>query len=140
MSSTGIRTLDGLAARMKHLNARQNVVSQNIANADTPGYRSKDLEEPDFARILGRESADGSMRISRPRVGATPTMVSLGSRVGRADDGRIVPGQIGESKPNGNDVVLEEELLKLGDIQSDYSAAASVYRKSAGLLKVTIGK
>ena len=37
-----------LRERMSWLNARQDVLSQNVANADTPGYTARDLKPLDF--------------------------------------------------------------------------------------------
>ena len=39
-----------LTSKMGWLNERQRVLSQNIANADTPGYTPKDLKPVNFAR------------------------------------------------------------------------------------------
>lgn len=47
------RMAQALAA---HSGARLGVVAENIANADTPGYRARDL--PDFAQVYGGAAAD----------------------------------------------------------------------------------
>lgn len=133
----GISLLDGLAAQMKYLNQRQQVVAENIANNDTAGYRSRDLGAPDFSKVLG-DVGDG--KIAKPSVGATERMAALGSHVsiGGAHEFKI---KNSEEKPNGNNVVVEDELLKMGSIKQDYTAASSLYKKSLGLLKiVTTGK
>lgn len=132
-----IGLLDGLTAQMKYLNQRQQVVAENIANSDTAGYRSRDLAAPDFSKVLGEV---GNEKIARPAVGATDRMSALGSRVsiGGAHEFKI---KNSEEKANGNNVVVEDELLKMGSIKQDYTAASSLYRKSLGLLKiVTTGK
>ena len=135
MSHIGL--LDGLAAQMKYLNKREQVLSENIANADTAGYHSRDLTAPNFSQILG-EMSNGT--IARPTVSATSRMSELGSSVG-VGNGRVVQVKGGEEKSNGNNVVMEDELLKMGSIKQDYSAAASLYKKSIGLLNiVTTGK
>ena len=41
-----------LRERMSWLNQRQGVLSQNVANADTPGYGARDLKAPDFETLL----------------------------------------------------------------------------------------
>jgi flagellar basal-body rod protein FlgB len=45
-----------------------------------------------------------------------------------------------ETKPAGNAVVLEEEMMKVSANQMDYAAATSLYSKSLHLLKTAIGK
>jgi flagellar basal-body rod protein FlgB len=41
-----------ISARMSWLSQRQVVLSQNIANADTPDYQPKDLRVADFTRLV----------------------------------------------------------------------------------------
>lgn len=136
MPGIKIGLLDGLTAKMKHLDRRQQVVASNIANADTPDYRGRDLEKPDFSKVLGEV---GDRKIHRPRVTATSKMAALGSRVGVG--ARTTFNENTEVKLNGNNVTVEDEMLKLGDIRQDYSAASNLYRKSLGLLKIaTVGR
>lgn len=50
-------TLDPIATRIEHymdlLSARQKLVASNIANADTPGYKTRDIEfEREFRSLL----------------------------------------------------------------------------------------
>jgi flagellar basal-body rod protein FlgB len=60
MGFADIPLLNQIKGRMTWLDARQQVVAQNVANADTPGYVARDLKAPtDFARAMredGRES------------------------------------------------------------------------------------
>ena len=59
------------------------------------------------------------------------------SRVGRAGDG----GKSGFlTRPAGNAVNLEDQMLKVSANQMDYAAATSLYSRSLGLLKTAIGK
>ena len=50
--------LDPLAAKLEHymdlLSARQKLVASNIANADTPGYKTKDIDfQTEFVNAMG---------------------------------------------------------------------------------------
>ena len=45
-----------------------------------------------------------------------------------------------QTRPAGNAVSLEEEMLKVSANQMDYAAATSLYSKSLHLLKMAIGK
>ena len=54
----------GIGQAMRHLSERQRVVSQNIANSETPGYKSREVEAPNFSDLLaetggGRSAARG---------------------------------------------------------------------------------
>src|SRR5690606_20271547 len=99
---------------------------------DTPGYRARDVERPDFSKVLGEVSRD--RKVARPSVSATSRMAALGSRVS-VNSGKVVAVQGTEEKMNGNNVTVEDEILKLGEIRSEHSAATNLYRKSLGLLK-----
>ena len=46
------RCFSMLRERMTWLNQRQDVLSQNVANADTPGYVARDLKPLDFDDVL----------------------------------------------------------------------------------------
>ena len=52
MLPTKAALLQLISARMSWLSQRQAVLSQNIANADTPDYRPKDLRATDFSRLV----------------------------------------------------------------------------------------
>ena len=134
---TNIPIIAAIAAKLKHLGARQQVISQNIANADTPGYRAKDLDTPDFGALV--DKASGKPMVGRPHVEASARMRALGASApppagirNRADTF--------ETKPLGNDVILEDELMKLADVQMEYAALTNLYRKQSGLLKLAIGR
>lgn len=130
MPNGGISLLNGLVSRMKYLDRRQGVIAENIANSDTARYRARDVDAPDFSKVLG--ATDG--KIHRPSVGATSRMAELGSRVSFGPRVSLVEGT--EMKMNGNNVSLEDEMLKLGEVRQDHTAASNLYRKSLGLLKI----
>ena len=84
--------------------ARHAVISRNIANFDTPGYRARDV---DFARELKRVLASDAQQAASVH-------------------DRVVPGLI--ERPDGNDVNIDRESLLLGQNQLTYSAALEVAR------------
>ena len=58
MTMPDVPLLSMLKSRMSWLEARQNVLSQNVANADTPGYAARDLKPMDFESLV--KGASGS--------------------------------------------------------------------------------
>ena len=53
MGFTDLPLLSQIKGRLSWLDERQRVIAQNVANSDTPGYVSRDLNRPtDFARAL----------------------------------------------------------------------------------------
>ena len=125
--------LAGIRDRMHNLADRQRVVAQNIANSETPGYKAREVSEPDFASLVG-----GSGMVARPRVELTQRMRSLGA-VQPIGSGVIFDKDITETKPDGNNVTLEDQLLKMGEVQADFTAMTNLYRKQMAMLKTAVG-
>lgn len=109
--------------------ARLSLVSQNIANADTPGYRARDL--PAFAEVW----ANGSgvhLTATRPGHMGAPA----GSLAGRPDESAAM----GAMSPNGNDVSIEDQMMTAAAIRQDHDLALGVWSKSLDMLRSAIGK
>ncbi len=119
-----------LAKRMAWLNERQAVLAQNVANADTPGYKPLDLKPLDF-HGLAREAA-GRATLATTRPG------HLAPRGAKTGIGAPVQQEVLESSPSGNAVVLEEEMMKVGQTRLDYDLAVSLYRKHISLIRVAL--
>lgn len=131
------RLIDGLATAMRHLSDRQKVIAENIANSDTPGYKARTVQEPDFAGMV--DLAAGKGHVARPTVAITSSMAALGAHPPRT--GTTIPDRrISETKPDGNNVTLEDQLLQMGQVQSDFATLTNLYRKQMSLLKTAIGK
>jgi len=123
-----------LSAKASFLQSRHAVLAQNVANADTPRYRPKDLVEPDFASALqARPAAVAPVRLERSRpehLAALPTPPTSPRRQ-RLDGFEIAPA--------GNAVIIEEQLRLLGSTARGYQLATSVYGKYVGLMRTAIG-
>lgn len=126
--------LSGIRERMQNLSERQKVIATNIANSETPGYKAREVEQPSFASLIG-----GSGMVQAPRVELTAAMRSLGA-VQPVGTGLILDKDISETKPDGNNVTLEDQLLKMGEVQADFTAMTNLYRKQMQMLKTAVGK
>lgn len=125
---------------MRELQAKQEVIAQNVANADTPGYQARVLVERDFSDVLSKvANPSGGPKVAKPGIAIPQEMKSLGSPMAARANTRVERSSF-EVKPNGNSVVLEEQLLSLADVQMQYTAMTNLYRKQAGLLKTALGK
>ncbi|GAA0750825.1 flagellar biosynthesis protein FlgB [Sphingomonas sp. ABOLD] len=122
--------------RMQNLSQRQQVIAQNLANSETPGYKSRDVSEPNFGDLL---QGAGGISVAKPRVELTGTMKNLGA-VQPMGSGLVFDKDVTETKPDGNNVTLEDQLLKMGKVQADFSAMTNIYRKQMVLLKTALGK
>jgi flagellar basal-body rod protein FlgB len=120
-----------LRQRMNWLHQRQDVLSENVANADTPNYVARDLKPLDFEQALSGAAGKPSLATTNVRhIALTP------SRAGTFED-HEAPDQ--ESSPNGNSVALEAEMVKVSDTQAQFQAAANIYAKAMNMMKVAIG-
>jgi flagellar basal-body rod protein FlgB len=139
MDFTKTPLLAGLEARMRFAQARQQVISQNIAHADTPGYKARVVEEPDFSSVLSAVDARGAGHVAKPQIDMPSAFKTFGSSVAanantERDDNAF------ETKPNGNNVSLEEQLGDLANVQMEYAEMTNLYRKQMGLFRIALGK
>ena len=137
-----LATFAALKERMRFLQTRQKLLAQNVANADTPGFRPKDI------RQLGIDPAsrgsDASRRLALGGTGAPSTGLAT------TNAAHIVPGggsaaseERGasyETRPSGNAVDLENEMLKLSQNQIDFQTAANIYQRGLSTLKIALGR
>jgi flagellar basal-body rod protein FlgB len=133
-----IGDLPGLAAlrtRMQWHQERQRVLAENVANSDTPNFKPRDLVEPKFD-ATGALAAGGPMG-TLPMMRTSANHISASGAPETFDQNRKVGF---ETRPAGNAVNLEDEMLKVSSNQMDYAAVTSLYSRSLHLLKTAIGK
>ncbi|QDY70158.1 FlgB family protein [Qingshengfaniella alkalisoli] len=118
------RLASGLAS---HASARQSAITRNIANADTNGYVSKDLRP--FSQLA--ESDRGRLKSTRDG--------HIGAGKGMADGQILVPSAL-DAAPNGNQVSLENEMIKASEARQSHQLALSVYRSGLDMLRASIGR
>ncbi|WP_224824210.1 FlgB family protein [Cognatishimia sp. MH4019] len=114
-------------AMARHAAQRQSVVAENIANADTPGYRTKDVTA--FAMPSG--DAQGGMKSTRG------SHLETGSRTTAAS---IILGDQSGLSPNGNSVSLESEMFKSIEAERQHSRAMTIYKSSLDILRASLGR
>lgn len=134
MNIADIPLLSILRERMSWLNTRQTTLSENVANADTPGYTARDLKPLDFEAVLksSTHNSAGSLTVTDPHHIAVTSSTSQQFEDQESADT--------DANPTGNTVSLEEEMIKVADTQAQYQAAANLYSKAVNLLRTAIGK
>ncbi|WP_158047127.1 flagellar basal body rod protein FlgB [Skermanella pratensis] len=131
LGNTGLFKL--MKGKLDWLTERQQVLAQNIANADTPRYRPSDLTGFTFDNALTQT------RQLKPRMTAVGHM--SGSAAARGNDVREDrPKNNFEVAPDGNAVVLEEQMSKVADTGMTYQLVTNLYRKHVGLMRTAIGR
>jgi len=128
-----IPLLKMITTQMGWLNQRQKVISENIANADTPKYVPHDLKPLDFADMARAQYKKLAMAGSSPQH-ITETNAAKVGQFKDAKDKKY------PSEPSGNAVVLEEQMLKLSESQVDYELITRLYRKHVGMLRTALGR
>ncbi|HEX7008189.1 MAG TPA: flagellar basal body protein [Alphaproteobacteria bacterium] len=146
MDFSKINLFKALTRKMAWLGERQEVLAQNVANANTPGFKAKDIKPADFRDILGQTVAGAggapAAQAGRPLVLAVtdPGHVT-GTRSGPQTAAvfethdRDAPGRL-----SGNDVVLERELAKVGQTAMDYELTTNLYRRHVAMFRLALGR
>lgn len=134
MSTSSIPLFRAMTAKMDYLNQRQRIISQNVANADTPGYIPHDLTKVDFGAILKKTTGSN---VVLPEV---TNPMHMGGVNGIDDPENRKARTTYEVAPDGNSVIMEEQMVKGAKTQVDYSLMTSLYQKNLGMLRTAIGR
>ena len=109
-----------LGRQMNMAVAKQAVAASNLANIDTPGYRTRDVE---FDEVLTTELS---------RSAAAPGLEKVAARVVEAKDLA--------SRRDGNNVQLDRELLHMGRASADFSEAQTALNAKFRLVRYAISE
>ena len=133
MAINDLPILSALRTKMAWHQERQRVLAENVANADTPEFRPRDLKPLDFGRD-GR--GPGQMRGQIALASTDPAHIAASGGGAFATER---PNKY-DVRPAGNAVNLEDEMMKVAGNQMDYQAAISLYSRSMGLFRTAMGK
>jgi len=120
-----------LRTRMQWHQERQRYLAENVANAETPNFKPRDLAQPEF-RPAG---APAATQVALARTNSGHLGEFAGSAAGQFKQDRDLRSNV---RPAGNAVNLEDEMLKVASNAMDYQAAATLYSRSLGLIKMAI--
>ncbi len=123
------RTTNALSSSLALRSLRHNVVTSNIANAETPGYKAKvaDFEDA-LARAIDMEGAATNGTASPDHFAIGPGAISRA----RAD---VYDNPEGAVTNDQNTVDLEREMATLQENSILYKAALQLINKKLGALK-----
>jgi len=130
MSSGFDNTIGALNTSLNLRLMNQNVISSNVANADTPGYKAKRMEFEDaFRQTLG---VDGNLQMES----SDPEHIVVQST------DPVTPGIVedanGVESLDGNTVNRGQEMARMVENQKLYEASAEMLKKKLGMLKYSI--
>jgi len=125
-------TLVAMARKsMDWIAKRQEVLAQNIANSDTPAYLPSDLKPLDFSTVLHQTAAPAINPVITDPRHITPAGLNDPNVV-------LVQKKTYESSPDGNAVILEEQMAKMGDSKGMYDQVTALFQKNVALLRTAI--
>ncbi len=122
LHNASAQTMHDLNDHLKYLAAREMILSKNLANIDTPGYKPKDLKKP------GNPRESIAMTITQPGHIQTDQILEYD----------VVQGDIVEIKPNGNAVTAEHELGKKNDNSIKFSETSNIISAVKNMTKTAI--
>jgi flagellar basal-body rod protein FlgB len=130
MNTGSLSVFQVMAAKMRWHQARQTLLAQNVANADTPGYIGRDLKP--FSIEPGAAS-QATLTMSS----ASPNHIAISSGV----NGFGAEESAGfEKSPGGNTVTLEDEMMRVSANDIDYQTVTALYTRSMRLIRVALGR
>ena len=132
MDLSNLTIFKAMNGRMNWLSRRQEVIAQNIANADTPGYVPSDLKAQDFSQFLPSKVTKASLRHTDDRH-INPQAIDRPPKIEETNE-------VYETTPSGNGVVLEEQMMNINAVQGDFRLATNLYSKHVAMIKMALGR
>ena len=126
------RTLKALSTAINFRQMRQELISSNIANADTPGFKAKRLAfEEALARAIDIDKQQ-SLNVSD----------SKHYNIGGGGFDNLTPEVYEESSgmvtEDGNTVDVEKEAVRMAENKVMYDAAVQLLNKKLGMMKYAV--
>ncbi|MFD1744825.1 flagellar basal body rod protein FlgB [Rhizobium helianthi] len=125
-----IQLFDLASRQAEWLSIRQQVVAGNIANANTPEFKAKDITP--FSAVLN--NAGMTMARTNP---AHLSGNSLDSRIDVSVEEETLNQEIGVQE-SGNTVSLAQELSKSGEIKRQYELSTNLVKSFHGMMMLTV--
>lgn len=119
-----VNLFDLAAQQSRWLAVRQSAVAGNVANVNTPGYVAVDVEP--FEKVLDRTG----VRMAATHAGHMTGQTTESGFAIRAEDSPSL-------RPSENSVVLENELLKAGEIRRQFELNTAIVKAFHRMLMLT---
>jgi flagellar basal-body rod protein FlgB len=125
------QTLDAMEAYMSRLSQRQQIVASNLANIDTPGYKTKDIS---FHATMQELLADNVVNPQTSRPEHIQGMIEIFPQA------QVFEVQGIPSRADRNNVDLDREMLKLSETSFAYSLITQMVRSKFGMIATSINE
>ena len=125
---------DALRHQMTLAAAREVVAASNLANADTPGYKARQV---DFDQTLTQYvRADAGLTKTNAKHLSGPMAQTSSASMATKE----VSGDDGEARRDGNSVQIDKELLSMTNAAGDFARAQTVLAAKFKLLRYAINE
>jgi len=124
VTNKNISLMNAIVQKMRYYEERQKILSENIANMDTVGYKEKDLKALDFKNLLNSSSSQLSLS---PKMTNSKHISLSGSSKKTGSRYKTITSDKG--------VELQDELLKMNKNYTDHKLATTLYQKNMEMLK-----
>ncbi len=131
MDLGNIPLFKAMMSRMSWLTERQQVLAQNVANADTPNFKARDLKPLSFRDVLSGSTGTLTLAATQANHLAAP---------GGAGAFRPVVDRSAETSPSGNGVSIEDQMLKVSGTANEFQLMTNLYRRHVAMLKTALGR
>lgn len=118
--------------KMEWVGQRQEVLAENIANADTPNYKASDITPLDFKAMAEQATTPQTTMTVTDPAHMQPALVA-----GPFDT--ETTSHPYETKLDGNPVTIEDQMQKMSDDRLQYTFALNLFHKNLALLKEAAG-
>lgn len=134
MDFNNLPVMQMMTRKMSWLSKRTDLLAENVANADMPGYGARDLKPVSFRELV---RASESMATAAPRV--TNAHHLAGTMPIRAFGDEEKP-DLFEATLDGNNVSLEQQLVKINESQISYQMTINLYKKHVDMIRTALGR
>ena len=121
---SGVYLFDLASMQARHLAVRQATIAGNVANANTPDYKARDVTP--FAEVLA-QAGFGMAKTASAHVGGTGPL----TRTQDSTDGWDV-------LETSSSVSLEQEMLKASDVSREHNLNTGIVRAFDRMLKLAV--
>ncbi|GER08592.1 flagellar basal body rod protein FlgB [Iodidimonas muriae] len=125
----GIEVVTLSKMRLSYLEERHQLVAQNVANADTPGFKMQDLKP--FDAVIDRNFGRHMAAVRTDPGHLMPVSGEQKFATDRRADGW-------ERAPSGNSVLLEQEMMKATEISGAYEMTNLVLGKTSEMMRTAM--
>ena len=133
MAFDDLTIFSAVRKRLGWLTQRQEVLAQNVANADTPKCRATDLKPYSFKELVRSEGMQLNLTVSEES--HLP-----GRRKRIRDFSEVTTRRPYETSPDGNSVIIEEQMGKINETQLNHQLTTNIYKKHLSMFKLALGR